>query len=45
MPANYDYKMTDKEFEVMMLKKQLKEEMKNNKKGKKGDVSTHNDSI
>jgi len=32
MSANYEYKYTDKEYEIMMLKK----EMKMNNKGSKG---------
>lgn len=28
MPANYDYKYTDREYEVMMLKKELKDKVK-----------------
>ena len=30
MADNYDYKLTDKEYEVMMLKKQLKSQVKGN---------------
>ena len=33
MTPNYDYKLTDKEYEVMMLKKQLKDQVKTGKKG------------
>ncbi len=29
MPAKYDYKYTDKEYEIMMLKKDLKNKVKN----------------
>ena len=40
--ANYDYKLTDKEHEVMTLKKQLKEQVKGGKKGGAGlDDSIH----
>lgn len=28
MSANYDYKYTDREYEVMMLKKELKDKVK-----------------
>lgn len=28
MPDNYDFKFTDREYEVMMLKKDLKNQMK-----------------
>ena len=28
MPANYDYKYSDREYEVMMLKKELKDKVK-----------------
>lgn len=33
MPANYEYKYTDREYEVMMLKKDLKDKVKNTTKG------------
>ena len=29
MPANYEYKYSDKEYEIMMLKKDLKSKVKN----------------
>jgi hypothetical protein len=29
-PANYEYKYKDKEYEIMMLKKDLKNKVKNN---------------
>lgn len=32
MPANYDYKYTDKEYEIMMLKKELKDKVKHKEK-------------
>jgi hypothetical protein len=31
MTANYEYKYTDREYEVMMLKKELKDKVKNGK--------------
>jgi hypothetical protein len=33
LPANYDYKYTDREYEVMMLKKELKDKVKTSTKG------------
>lgn len=32
MSANYEYKYTDREYEVMMLKKDLKDKVKNTTK-------------
>ena len=34
MSANYEYKYTDREYEVMMLKKELKDKVKNSSGGK-----------
>lgn len=33
MPSNYEYKYTDREYEVMMLKKELKDKVKGGNKG------------
>jgi hypothetical protein len=33
LQANYDYKYTDREYEVMMLKKELKDKVKTSTKG------------
>jgi len=33
MQPNYEYKYTDREYEVMMLKKELKDKVKGGNKG------------
>jgi len=36
-PANYEYKYTDKEYEIMMLKKELRNKVKPGTKGSLDD--------
>ncbi len=41
MPANYDYKYTDKEYEILMLKKELRNKVKPGTRGGDLDDSVH----
>jgi hypothetical protein len=43
MPANYEYKYSDREYEVMMLKKELKDKVKPGTKGGAGLDDSHHE--